>query len=72
MLVCFKPCLLAQSCMPKFASLRAGDTSEWERLIQLNLLGPMRLSRFLVPTLSKRPSMGHIINISSILGMQVR
>jgi len=39
----------------------------WERLIQLNLLGPMRLSNMFLPGMLGRGS-GHIVNISSLAG----
>ena len=39
----------------------------WEQLIQLNLLGPMRLINGLLPAMIERGS-GHIINISSVAG----
>jgi short-subunit dehydrogenase len=39
----------------------------WERLMQINLLAPMRLCRSFLPHLIERQS-GHIVNISSIAG----
>jgi NAD(P)-dependent dehydrogenase (short-subunit alcohol dehydrogenase family) len=39
----------------------------WETLIQLNLLGPMRLCDLLLPGMIERGS-GHIVNISSLAG----
>ncbi len=39
----------------------------WEKLIQLNLLGPMRLSNMFLPGMVERGS-GHIVNISSLAG----
>ena len=39
----------------------------WESLIQLNLLGPMRLCALFVPEMIERGS-GHIVNISSVAG----
>lgn len=40
---------------------------EWERLMQINLLAPMRLSRQFLPGMIARQS-GHIVNISSVAG----
>lgn len=40
---------------------------QWERLMQINLLTPMRLSRLLVADMIARKS-GHIVNISSAAG----
>ncbi|MDJ0751448.1 MAG: SDR family NAD(P)-dependent oxidoreductase [Woeseiaceae bacterium] len=39
----------------------------WETLIQLNLLGPMRLANGFLPAMVERGS-GHIVNISSVAG----
>ena len=39
----------------------------WETLIQLNLLGPMRLCNLFLPGMIERGS-GHILNISSLAG----
>ena len=40
---------------------------DWERLMQVNLLAPMRLSNLFVPAMVERGS-GHIVNISSVAG----
>ena len=40
---------------------------QWETLMQLNLLAPMRLCNLLVPTMVERGS-GHVVNISSLAG----
>jgi short-subunit dehydrogenase len=40
---------------------------EWERLMQVNLLGPMRLVSLFLPQMIARGS-GHIVNISSMAG----
>ncbi|MBD1913831.1 MULTISPECIES: SDR family NAD(P)-dependent oxidoreductase [unclassified Leptolyngbya] len=40
---------------------------QWERLMQINLLAPMRLSSLFVPEMIARRS-GHIVNISSAAG----
>lgn len=39
----------------------------WERVVQLNLLAPMRLSYLFLPQMIERGS-GHIVNISSLAG----
>ena len=39
----------------------------WERLMQLNLLAPMRLSNLFLPGMIERGS-GHIVNVSSLAG----
>ncbi len=39
----------------------------WEKLMQLNLLGPMRLTNLFLPGMTARGS-GHIVNISSVAG----
>ena len=40
---------------------------QWEKLIRLNLLAPMRLSSLFLPAMIERGS-GHILNISSLAG----
>jgi len=40
---------------------------DWERLMQLNLLAPMRLCNLFLPGMIERDS-GHIVNVSSIAG----
>ena len=40
---------------------------QWERLIQVNLLAPMRLCNLFIPGMVERGS-GHIVNISSLAG----
>lgn len=42
-------------------------TEQWERLMQINLLSPMRLSQLFVADMMARRS-GHIVNISSLAG----
>jgi len=42
-------------------------TAAWERLMQVNLLAPMRLCGLFVPPMIERQK-GHIINISSLAG----
>jgi hypothetical protein len=50
--------------------LKAGNPDFWEKMIQLDLLTPMRLTRHLAPIMAKKDSGGRIINIISILGLQ--
>ncbi|CAD7702496.1 unnamed protein product [Ostreobium quekettii] len=47
----------------------AGDPDEWEKLLMLNLMAAMRLTRRLAPGMVERNE-GTIINISSILGLE--
>jgi short-subunit dehydrogenase len=42
--------------------------AEWERLIQINLLAPMRLTALFAPGMIDRRH-GHIVNISSVAGL---
>ncbi|CAL5223416.1 g5928 [Coccomyxa viridis] len=49
-------------------SLLVGDVDVWERMITLNLITPMRLTRILSPHLAKRKP-GYIINIGSQAGL---
>ena len=44
---------------------RAGDPDDWDKQTHINLMAPMRLTRFIVPTM-KEAGEGHIINIASI------
>jgi len=45
----------------------AGDPDEWEENIQINLIGPMRLTRRLTPAMAEKGE-GYHINISSSAG----
>lgn len=42
-------------------------SERWEKLMQINLLSPMRLTQLVVPQMIQRRN-GHIVNISSIAG----
>lgn len=42
-------------------------SEKWEKLMQINLLSPMRLTQLVVPHMIQRRS-GHIVNISSVAG----
>jgi gluconate 5-dehydrogenase len=44
------------------------NDDDWDRIIELNLTGCMRLTRALVPQMKER-GWGRIINISSVLGL---
>ncbi len=44
-----------------------GDPDEWEQNIQINLTGPMRLTRRLTPAMAEKGE-GYHINISSSAG----
>lgn len=49
----------------------AGDPDEWEeKMMTVDLLVPMRLTRRLAPEISKRQDGGYIINISSVAGLE--
>lgn len=52
------------ACFGRFDELPA---AQWERLMQVNLLAPMRLTSLFVPQMIARGS-GHIVNISSVAG----
>lgn len=43
-------------------------TSEWDRLLQINLLAPIQLTRALLPMLLSQPE-AHILNVCSIAGL---
>ena len=46
----------------------AGSPDQWEKMIQLNLNTPMRLTHAFIPLMEKKGG-GDIINISSIAGI---
>ena len=48
----------------------AGATDDWSGIIQTNLIGPMRVTRSLLPGMVQRNS-GHIVNISSINAVRI-
>ena len=48
-------------------SVPPGDPDEWEQNIQINLTGPMRLTRRLTPAMADKGE-GYHINISSSAG----
>ncbi|EIE21852.1 NAD(P)-binding protein [Coccomyxa subellipsoidea C-169] len=53
------------------AAAMKGDPDQWEeKMMQLDLLVPMRLTRRIAPAISKRQAGGHIINISSVAGIE--
>jgi NADP-dependent 3-hydroxy acid dehydrogenase YdfG len=50
--------------------IQEGDMDDWERMIDTNVKGLLYISRFVIPLMIRRKS-GHIINISSIAGVEV-
>jgi NADP-dependent 3-hydroxy acid dehydrogenase YdfG len=52
------------------ATLDAGETSDWEEMIDTNVKGLLYMSRAILPFLKKSDA-GHIINIGSIAGTEV-
>lgn len=50
--------------------IQDGNIDDWERMIDTNIKGLLYISRFVIPLMVKRRS-GHIINISSIAGVEV-
>lgn len=42
--------------------------AQWERLMQVNLLAPMRLTAAFLPAMIERRS-GHIVNMASVAGL---
>lgn len=50
-----------------FGRMDEVPADKWERLMQVNLLAPMRLSSFFVADMIERKQ-GHIVNISSLAG----
>ena len=45
------------------------DTSEWERILQVNLLGVLQVTRQVLP-LMRRPERGRIVNLGSLAGKE--
>lgn len=50
--------------------IQEGDFEDWERMIDTNVKGLLYISRYIIPLMTKRKC-GHIINISSIAGVEV-
>ena len=57
---------LSQGLDPIFA----GDTDDWDRMIDTNVKGLLYVSRTVLPQMKERKS-GHVINIGSIAGKEV-
>jgi len=57
---------LSQGLDPIFA----GDTDDWDRMIDTNIKGLLYVSRAVLPGMQAR-KMGHVINIGSIAGKEV-
>lgn len=51
-----------------FGPFMAIPQAKWERLIQINLLAPMRLTAAFLPSMIARRS-GHIVNVASVAGL---
>ncbi|BDA47076.1 3-oxoacyl-[acyl-carrier-protein] reductase FabG [Coccomyxa sp. Obi] len=52
------------------SSVLNGNPDDWDRMIQVDLAAPMRLTHHLAPQMSQRQDGGHIINISSVAGLE--
>lgn len=59
--------LINNAGIAKFGKLVDMDPSEWERIIQVNLLGTYYMTRAVLPTMIEQNA-GNIINISSTAG----
>src|SRR5690625_3501434 len=59
--------LINNAGMAKFGGFLELDVAEWERIIQVNLLGVYYVTRAILPTMIEQKS-GDIINISSTAG----
>src|SRR5690606_2625079 len=57
---------LSQGLDPIFA----GDTDDWDRMIDTNIKGLLYVSRIVLPGMKEREK-GHVINIGSIAGKEV-
>src|SRR5690348_4664426 len=60
-------CLVANAGLPGSGSLESFSQEQIERALRVNLEGPMRMARELVPAMEKRGS-GHLVFISSLSG----
>jgi NADP-dependent 3-hydroxy acid dehydrogenase YdfG len=47
-----------------------GDTEQWRRMYELNVIGTLRVTKALLPTLEASGA-GHVVNITSIAGFEV-
>ncbi len=61
------PCITTAASNMINVSAPPGDPDEWEQNIQINLTGPMRLTRRLTPAMAEKGE-GYHINISSSAG----
>lgn len=48
----------------------AGSPDDWDKMMRVDLEAPMRLTHHLAPAMSEREGGGHIINISSVAGLE--
>lgn len=53
-----------------FEHIHEGDTNDWDRMVDTNIKGLIYITREISPVMVERKS-GHIINISSIAGLEV-
>jgi len=56
---------------PHFGPLLTAEESQWNKTLDINLLGPFRLAKECVPAMRQRGG-GKIINIASIMGVQAQ
>lgn len=52
------------------ADVCTGNPNDWDKMLQVDLEAPMRLTHHLAPAMSQREGGGHIINISSVAGLE--
>jgi NADP-dependent 3-hydroxy acid dehydrogenase YdfG len=50
--------------------IEKGDESHWREMIETNVLGLLRVTRALLPALSRAPH-AHIVNVGSVAGFEV-
>ena len=53
-----------------FSSIQAGDISDWDAMIDINVKGLLYITKEIVPGMTARRS-GHIINLGSVAGKEV-
>lgn len=51
-------------------AIEQGDETHWREMLDTNVLGLMRITKALLPALSRAPA-AHIVNIGSIAGIEV-
>ncbi|MGC4115027.1 MAG: SDR family NAD(P)-dependent oxidoreductase [Myxococcales bacterium] len=50
--------------------IEKGDEQHWREMLETNVMGLLRVTRALLPALSKAP-LAHIVNVGSIAGLEV-